>query len=36
MYIKGKQYEGVDGIKLVQNKVQWWAFVNTKMKLQVP
>jgi hypothetical protein len=30
---------GIDGanwIRLVQDRVQWWAFVNTVMNLQVP
>jgi hypothetical protein len=30
---------GIDGanwIRLAQNRVQWWAFVSTVMKLQVP
>jgi hypothetical protein len=30
---------GIDGanwIQLAQNKVQWWACVNTKMNLRVP
>jgi hypothetical protein len=30
---------GIDGanwIRLAQDRVQWWAFVNTMMNLQVP
>jgi hypothetical protein len=28
--------DGVDLIQLAQGSVQWWAFVNTLMNLQVP
>jgi len=35
----GLREVGIDGanwIQLVQNRVQWWAFVNTVMNLRVP
>jgi hypothetical protein len=28
--------DGVNWIQLAQDRVQWWAFVNTVMNLQVP
>jgi len=28
--------EGVDWIHLIQDRVQWWALVNTVMNLRVP
>jgi hypothetical protein len=28
--------DGVNWIQLAQNRVQWWAFVNTVMDLRVP
>jgi hypothetical protein len=28
--------DGVNWIRLAQNRVQWWAFVNTVMNLWVP
>jgi hypothetical protein len=28
--------DGTNWIQLVQNRVQWWAFVNTVMNLWVP
>jgi hypothetical protein len=28
--------DGVNRIRLAQDKVQWWAFVNTVMNLRVP
>jgi hypothetical protein len=28
--------DGVNWIRLAQNRVQWWAFVNTIMNLRVP
>jgi hypothetical protein len=28
--------EGVNWIQLAQDRVQWWAFVNTVMNLQIP
>jgi hypothetical protein len=28
--------DGENWIQLAQNKVQWWAFVNTVVNLQVP
>jgi hypothetical protein len=28
--------EGTNWIRLTQDRVQWWAFVNTVMKLRVP
>jgi hypothetical protein len=36
MYHKGKVWEGIDWIHLAQDRVQWRAFVNTVMNLQVP
>jgi hypothetical protein len=29
-------WEGVDWIRLARNRDQWWAVVNTVMKLRVP
>jgi hypothetical protein len=32
----GKQWEGVDGVHLAQDRYQWRALVNTVMNLRVP
>jgi hypothetical protein len=36
MYLKETGIDGADWIRLAQNRVQWWAFVNTIIILRVP
>jgi hypothetical protein len=36
MYLREIGINGVNWIQLAQDRVQWWAFVNTLMNLQVP
>jgi hypothetical protein len=36
MDLREVEWDGVDWICLVQDRVQWRAFVNTVMKLRVP
>jgi hypothetical protein len=36
MDLRGTGWEGVDWVHLAQDRDQWWAVVNTVMKLQVP
>jgi hypothetical protein len=36
MDLKGDRMNGANWIQLAQDRVQWWACVNTVMNLQVP
>jgi hypothetical protein len=36
MDLRERGIDGVNCIQLAQDRVQWWAFVNTIMNLQVP
>jgi hypothetical protein len=36
MDLREIRINGADWIRLARDRVQWWAFVNTVMKLQVP
>jgi hypothetical protein len=36
LYLREIGIDGTDWIRLAQGRIQWWAFVNTVMKLRVP
>jgi hypothetical protein len=36
MDLREMEIDGTNWIRLAQNRVQWWALVNTVMNLQVP